>query len=172
MNTGIRNNNLIYPYIKRIFDIVISIMALVILSPLLLIIGLAIKIGSKGPIFFTQKRLGKNGKEFNIYKFRTMVDNAENMGRGIFITESDNRITNIGKILRITSLDELPQLINVIKGDMSIVGPRPPLTYYPYVYDDYDFEKKQRFNVRPGITGYAQIKGRNNLNWNEKIKLE
>ncbi len=172
MNTSIKNSSLIYLCIKRIFDLTISIVALIILFPLLFIIGLAIKIESKGPVFFIQKRLGKDGKEFNIYKFRTMVNNAENIGTGIFVTESDSRITNMGKLLRSTSLDELPQLINVIKGDMSIVGPRPPLTHYPYVYEDYDFEEKQRFRVKPGITGYAQIRGRNNLTWSEKIKLD
>ena len=122
-------------YIKRILDFILSLLATIVLSPLFLVIAIIIKIDSRGPTFFSQERLGKDGKVFKIIKFRTMIPNAEKIGDGLKVkTESDNRITRIGKILRKTSLDELPQLINVIKGEMSIDGPRPPVTYHPHKY--------------------------------------
>src|SRR5699024_4264338 len=118
-------------------------------------------IDSRGPVIFKQRRLGRNGKEFTIYKFRTMINNAENQGMGIKTFVGDDRITKIGVVLRKTSLDELPQLINVLKGDMSFVGPRPPVPYHPRKYEEYNDVQKKRFKVRQGITGYAQVKGRN-----------
>lgn len=143
-------------YIKRILDFILSLLATIVLSPLFLVIAIIIKIDSRGPTFFLQERLGKDGKVFKIIKFRTMIPNAEKIGDGLKVkTESDNRITRIGKILRKTSLDELPQLINVIKGEMSIVGPRPPVTYHPHKYEEYREEQKIRFKVRPGITGFS-----------------
>mgnify|MGYP001106611455 CR=1 FL=1 len=162
------------PYLvaKRILDFILSLIGLVILSPLLLIICLLIKLDSKGPVFFTQERLGYNGKIFRIYKFRTMVDGAINMGSGLFTNEADPRITRVGSFLRKTSLDEIPQLINVLRGEMSWVGPRPPVPYHPYKYEDYQGDQKIRFTVLPGITGYAQISGRNKLDWNERINLD
>ena len=160
-------------YIKRFLDLILSLMALIILILLMIVIAILIKIDSKGPVFFLQERLGKNGKVFKIIKFRTMVVNAEHIGDGLKVkSESDNRITRVGKILRKTSLDELPQLVNVIKGDMSIVGPRPPVTYYPYKYEDYSKDQKKRFNVKPGITGLAQVKVRNSASWDERIKID
>jgi len=161
-----------YNHIKRFLDIIISFIALVILSPVFLIISLLILIESRRPIIFTQERLGKNGKVFKIYKFRTMVVGAINMGKGLRTDEDDKRITKIGKILRKTSLDELPQLINVLKGDMSIIGPRPPVPYHPYKYEDYDSTQKKRFLIRPGITGYAQVMVRNAATWDERIKYD
>ena len=158
-------------YFKRILDFVLSLIAFVILIPLIIIIYIAIKIDSKGPAFFLQERLGKNGKVFKIIKFRTMIVDAEK--QGIRVTgENDKRITKIGKILRDTSLDEIPQLINIIKGDMSLIGPRPPVTYFPYKYEEYTDEKIKRFNVRPGVTGLAQIRVRNNATWDKRIEID
>lgn len=161
-------------YGKRIFDIIVSAFSLVILSPLFLIISICIKIDSKGPIFFKQERLGKNGKVFTIYKFRTMVENAENIGDGLSIkSQGDNRITKFGSFLRKTSLDEIPQLFNVLYGDMSLIGPRPPVTYHPYKgYSNYPKKFQKRFLVKPGITGYSQITVRNSVPWNERIELD
>lgn len=152
--------------VKRIFDIFVSAIGLLFLIPLFIIISLLIKLDSKGPIFFLQKRIGKNGRIFFIIKFRTMVDNAENLGSGLMTDAADPRITRVGKILRKTSIDELPQFINIIKGDMSLVGPRPA----PIVLLDRmtEYEKK-RLNVRPGVTGWAQINGRTNLTWKERF---
>ncbi len=160
-------------YIKRILDFILSLLATIVLSPLFLVIAIIIKIDSRGPTFFLQERLGKDGKVFKIIKFRTMIPNAEKIGDGLKVkTESDNRITRIGKILRKTSLDELPQLINVINGEMSIVGPRPPVTYHPHKYEEYREEQKIRFKVRPGITGLAQVRVRNSASWDERIKID
>lgn len=161
-----------YCYVKRIFDIILSLIGLVMLLPLFLIISILIKFDSKGPVFFVQERLGKDGKVFKIYKFRTMIDGAINMGSGLRTEEGDFRITRVGNILRKTSLDELPQLINVLKGDMSLIGPRPPVPYHPKNYEEYSDEEKKRFSVRPGITGYAQAVLRNGASWDERIKLD
>jgi len=158
--------------IKWVLDFILSLIILIILSPLLLIIAVIIKLDSEGPILFKQERLGKDGKVFLIYKFRTMVDNAEKKGTGLFTNENDPRITKIGKFLRKTSLDELPQLINVLKGEMSIIGPRPPVPYHPYKYEGYSDEQRLRFTVLPGITGYAQVNGRNKNTWEEKLALD
>ena len=158
--------------IKRGLDTLFALLALLVLSGLLIFISVAIKIDSKGPVLFKQDRLGKDGKVFQIYKFRTMVEGAEFKGRGIFQSENDDRITKAGKLLRMTSLDELPQLFNILKGEMSFIGPRPPLTYYPYKIDGYTEEQKIRFHFLPGMTGYAQIMGRNSLSWEEKIHYD
>ena len=160
-------------YFKRVLDFLLSLIAIIILSPVLLVIAIAIKIDSKGPVFFLQERLGKDGKVFKIIKFRTMVVNAENIGDGLKVkSENDDRITKVGKVLRKTSLDELPQFINVLKGDMSIIGPRPPVTYHPHKYEEYSEEQRKRFNVRPGITGLAQVRVRNSASWDDRIKID
>lgn len=161
-----------YQYIKRLLDIIAGIIILIFLLPIMLFIALLIKIDSKGPIIFKQQRIGKEGKNFIIYKFRTMVENAEKMGTGLDSYENDIRVTKVGRFLRNTSLDELPQLFNILRGDMSFVGPRPPVTYHPYKYKDYPIDVKKRFEVRPGVTGYAQINGRNELSWDEKFKYD
>lgn len=160
-------------YLKRIMDFLCSLLGLIVLAPVFIVIAVLIKISSKGPVFFFQERLGKNGRVFKIIKFRTMVINAENQGDGLFVfDEDDERITKFGKLLRKTSLDELPQLINVLVGDMSLVGPRPPVTYHPYRIEEYDTNKLKRFEVRPGITGLAQVKLRNSGTWDDRIKLD
>ena len=160
--------------IKRLVDLLGSLIGLVVLSPLLLIIAIAIKVTSTGPVFFKQDRLGLKGRTFQILKFRTMVVHAEKMGDGLFVSgNEDSRITAIGKILRKTSLDELPQLINVFMGDMSIVGPRPPVTYHPYKgYEGYPTWAKTRFDMRPGITGLAQVKTRTTVPWDDRIVID
>ena len=158
-------------FFKRFFDIIISLFALIILSPILLITCLLIKLDSKGPIIFKQQRIGLNGKVFNIYKFRSMVVGAEKIGSGVYSNRADSRVTNVGKIIRATSIDELPQMFNILKGDMSLIGPRPPLTYHPWAIDKYTTEQMRMFEVRPGITGWAQINGRKDVEWNNRIKL-
>lgn len=154
--------------LKRIFDILASGIALVILLPIFTIIGIFIKIDSRGSVFFIQKRAGKDGKIFQAYKLRTMVDNAEKIGLGYEIAKNDNRITRVGKHLR-WGIDELPQLINVFRGEMSLVGPRPAL---PYQIKRYSEKERRRLEVKPGITGWALINGRNILSWPERIKLD
>lgn len=154
---------------KRVIDLFLAILLMIPLSFLFLFIGILIRLDSKGKVLFKQERLGENGKIFNIYKFRTMVENAELIGTGIYTSDEDPRITKVGKILRKTSLDELPQIINILKGEMSFVGPRPPVPYHPYKINEYTTERKKRFNVKPGITGMAQAYGRNTLSWDERI---
>lgn len=158
--------------IKKIFDITSSAIGIVILSPLFLIVSILIKLDSPGKVLFIQDRLGKDGKVFKIYKFRTMCDNAINIGNGLFTDETDSRITKIGSFLRKTSIDELPQLFNILKGDMSLVGPRPPVPNFPYKYDEYSEVQKTRFEMLPGITGWAQVVGRNSIDWDERITLD
>lgn len=159
----------LYFFLRRIVELICSLIGLIILLPLFLIIAIAIKIDSKGPVFFVQGRLTKKGKVFKMIKFRTMIPNAEFQGTGLFNYKDDPRITKVGKFLRTTSLDELPQLINVFLGHMSIVGPRPCVTYELGNYDELSSEYKKRFEVRAGITGLAQVKGRNDIEWPEKI---
>ncbi len=159
-------------FLKRCMDIVCCSFALIILLPFLLIIGIAIKIDSKGPVLFVQKRRTKNGCIFNMYKFRTMVVNAESMGAGLFNYKDDPRVTKVGRILRSTSIDELPQLWNVIKGDLSIVGPRPSVVYELGEFETLNKKYKKRFEFRGGITGLAQIEGRNENNWDEKVSFD
>jgi len=154
---------------KRIFDLVFSIIGILVLLPMLILIAVLIKLDSKGPVLFIQSRLGLNGQVFKILKFRSMIVNAEFTGTGIFNYNNDPRETRVGKILRNYSLDELPQIFNIFIGNMSFVGPRPPITYELGNYDDFTPDLKFRFLLKPGITGYSQINGRNELNWNQKI---
>lgn len=153
-------------YIKRILDLILSLMALIVLMPLMIIIGILVRINLGSPIIFKQKRPGKNEKIFTLYKFRTMTDKRDIDGN---LLPDEYRPTKFGKFLRSTSLDELPELINIIKGDMAIVGPRPLLVeYLPY----YTEEEKHRHDVRPGLTGLAQVNGRNAISWEEKLKYD
>lgn len=168
-----------YAVSKRFFDVVLSVLALIVLSPVFLITAAAIYIEDKDPVIFTQERNGLNGKTFRMYKFRTMCVNAPAMHKDLldknelngpaFKMKDDPRITKVGKILRRTSLDELPQLINIIKGDMSIVGPRPLPTYETAQLTNY---QRQRLQVKPGLTCYWQCSGRNNIPFEEWMELD
>ncbi|AJT49989.1 multidrug MFS transporter [Limosilactobacillus mucosae LM1] len=169
-----------YRMVKRIFDVVASAIALVLLSPFFLILAIAIKIDDpNGPVFYTQTRVGKNGKTFQIIKFRSMISNADKLlarlknqnevEGAMFKMKNDPRITRVGRFIRKYSLDELPQLINVIGGSMSIVGPRPPLISEVEQYTDYD---KQRLMVVPGCTGMWQVGGRNDVDFDEMVRLD
>lgn len=157
--------------IKRVLDIVISLTVLAIGAIPMLIVALLIRMESPGPAIFRQERIGKNGKVFEFLKFRSMCLGAEHTGTGVYSDRNDTRVTRLGKILRATSIDELPQLINILKGDMSLIGPRPPLTYHPWPYGEYTQEQKRMFEVRPGITGWAQVHGRKGVEWHHRIEL-
>lgn len=153
-------------YIKRILDFTLSLIALIVLSPILLITAILVKIKLGSPIIFKQQRPGKNEKIFILYKFRTMTDKKDEEGN---LLPDEQRLTKFGKILRSTSIDELPELINILKGDMSIVGPRPQLIRDMLFMTD---KQRKRHDVRQGLTGLAQINGRNNLTWEEKIEYD
>lgn len=168
-----------YEVIKRLIDIVCSFLGVLVLSPLFIIIAIIIKMTSKGPVFFSQKRVGKNGKEFDMYKFRSMVVNAEElkeklaakneMSGPMFKMKDDPRVTKVGKFIRKTSIDELPQLWNVLKGDMSLVGPRPSLPKEVAQFENWMYK---RLEVKPGLTCYWQVSGRNNIDFEDWMKLD
>lgn len=160
-----------YKYVKRILDFSVALIAAIILSPLMAITAIAVKVESEGPAVFKQDRLGLNAKVFKIYKFRSMCQGAEHTGTGVYSGADDIRVTKVGKIIRATSIDELPQLFNIIKGDMSFIGPRPPLTYHPWDISEYTEEQLHMFDVRPGISGWAQINGRKDVEWHKRIEL-
>ena len=156
-------------YVKRTVDFLWALIGLICSSPILLIVSIWIKLDSKGPVLYKQDRIGLNGKVFKIYKFRSMCVGAEKSG--VYSDSNDTRVTKVGKFIRATSIDELPQLFNILKGDMALIGPRPPLTYHPWEYEKYDDEQRRMFNVRPGMTGWAQVHGRKDVEWNKRIKL-
>lgn len=156
-------------YMKRILDFLLALTGLIILMIPMLIIATIIKLDSKGPIIFKQDRLGYKGKIYKMYKFRSMCVGAEK--GGVYSDNKDTRVTRIGKFMRATSIDELPQLVNVLKGEMALIGFRSPLTYHPWKWGEYTEEQKKMFNVRPGITGWAQVNGRKTIEWNKRIEL-
>ncbi len=157
--------------VKRILDLLGALAGLVLFLPLMLIIAVAIKLDSPGRILFRQERLGRERRVFRMLKFRTMREGSEHEGSGVYSDERDERVTRVGRFLRRTSLDELPQLWNILRGEMSFVGPRPPLCYHPCPPEGYEAAALPMFSVRPGLTGWAQIHGRRTLPWPERIRL-
>lgn len=153
-------------FFKPLFDILLALVALLLLSPLFILIGVLLSVANNGTPFFIQRRPGKNEKLFNIIKFKTMNDKRDALGN---LVSDAERLTGIGKIIRKTSIDEIPQLINVVKGDMSIIGPRPLLPQYLTLYNA---QQKKRHLVKPGITGWAQVNGRNAISWEQKFKYD
>ena len=154
---------------NRALDVVLSAALLVVAAPVLALAAIAIRLESRGPVFYRQLRVGRNGESFELWKLRTMVPGAESMGAGIYVLEGDPRITRSGRLLRRFSLDELPNLVNVLRGEMAIVGPRPTVQEQ---VDRYTERQRRRLEVRPGITGWAQINGRTSLPWPERIELD
>jgi lipopolysaccharide/colanic/teichoic acid biosynthesis glycosyltransferase len=155
--------------LSRVLDVVIAAALLLVAAPLLALAALAIRLESRGPVFYRQLRVGRDGEPFELWKLRTMVPGAESMGAGIYVLEGDPRITRTGRLLRRFSLDELPNLVNVLRGEMAIVGPRPTVQEQ---VDRYTDRQRRRLEVKPGITGWAQINGRTSLSWPERIELD
>lgn len=179
IDARVENNNGVYEFLKRTMDILASLAGLIVLSPVLIIVSIMILIDSKGPIIFSQDRIGKNGRRFKMYKFRSMVVDAEKLKKKLleqnemsgpmFKMKDDPRITGIGKFIRKTSIDELPQLVNVLKGEMSLVGPRPSL---PHEVEKFEPWMMKRLQVKPGLTCYWQVSGRNNIDFEEWMQLD
>jgi lipopolysaccharide/colanic/teichoic acid biosynthesis glycosyltransferase len=155
--------------IRRAIDVAVSAALLVLTSPLLAAAALAIRVESRGPVIYRQRRVGRGGEPFDVLKLRTMVDGAESLGAGLAVNENDSRITRVGALLRRTSLDELPNLVNVLRGEMSLIGPRPTV---PVQVARYTARQRGRLAIRPGITGWAQVNGRASLPWGERIELD
>lgn len=160
---------MLYPIVKRVFDFTVAFVVLAALLPFLLALALAIYIDNPGPVFYVHERVGRQGRPFPFYKFRTMVVGADRMGRGYEIDQGDTRITRLGTFLRRWHIDELPQLLNVLKGEMSLVGPRPTLAYQVAAYTP---EQRRRLEALPGLTGLAQVNGLNALTWQERIRWD
>ena len=163
---------MIYKAFKRIGDITVSAAGLLVCFPLLLAVASAIQLESGGPVIFKQERLGRDGRVTKMYKFRSMRLGAENEGSGQYSYEGDPRVTRVGRFIRKTSIDELPQFFNILKGEMSIIGPRPVLTYHPWPFEQYSVQQRKRFSVRPGVTGLAQINGRKEVQWEKRIEFD
>ena len=155
--------------IRRALDIAVSALALLLSAPVLAIAMAAIRLESRGPVIYRQRRAGRHGRRFEVLKLRTMVDGAEHIGAGLAIDANDSRVTRVGALLRRTSLDELPNLLNVLRGDMSLIGPRPTL---PVQVAQYTERQRGRLAIKPGITGWAQVNGRTSLPWSERIELD
>ena len=158
-------------YFKRPLDCILAGIGLFFAAPLMVFFAVLIKLETPGPVIFRQRRIGYKGKTFEIWKFRSMVQNAEHRGSGVYSDKNDTRVTRVGRLMRATSIDELPQLLNILKGDMSFIGPRPPLTYHPWPYENYTDGQKRMFDVRPGISGWAQVHGRKDVEWHRRIEL-
>lgn len=158
-------------YFKRIMDAIVGLLVLLILWPVILLFGLAIVIEDPGPVLFRQDRIGKDGKVFKMLKLRSMKVNSEHTGSGVYSEKGDPRVTRVGRILRATSIDELVQAVHLVSGKMSLIGPRPPLTYHPWPIEEYTPEQLHMFDVRPGITGWAQVNGRKCVEWHQRIAM-
>ncbi len=159
-----------YPrFLKPLLDRLFAFFVLCLIWPLFLLLAILVRLDSKGPAFFVQERVGQMGQLFRMYKFRSMVPGAAKMGAGALVEVGDPRVTRMGKLLRATSLDELPQILNILKGEMSLIGPRPTLEYQVEQYDDF---QKRRLLVKPGVTGLAQIRGRKSLDWPARIRAD
>lgn len=158
-------------YVKRMFDIIIGLGVMGTLWPAMLLMSAAIYAEDPGPVLFRQERIGKDGKVFTMLKFRTMKQNVEHTGSGVYSGEDDPRVLKTGKVFRKTSADELIQAVHLINGEMSLIGPRPPLTYHPWPIEEYDEEQRHMFDVRPGLTGWAQIHGRKAVEWHKRIEM-
>lgn len=165
-----KSNNY-YPVIKGILDRLLAGLLLLILGIPMVCMGLLIRLDSPGPALFRQRRIGKDGKAFWMRKFRSMKMGAEQTGTGVYSERGDPRVTRMGSWMRTTSLDELPQLINIIRGEMAFVGPRPPLLYHPWIFEAYTEEQKKMFTVLPGLTGWAQVHGRKGVEWHNRIEM-
>lgn len=157
---------------KQVIDFILALLAAVLLTPIFIAVFIAIKLESKGPAVFKQPRLGKNGKTFTVYKFRSMVNDQSKIKKSNTVYENDPRITRVGAFIRKTSLDELPQIFNILKGEMSFIGPRPPVPHFPKKYNEYNEFEKQRFTVKPGISGLAQIRCREIHDWDINIPID
>jgi lipopolysaccharide/colanic/teichoic acid biosynthesis glycosyltransferase len=162
-------NRMVQLTVKRCLDILIAGAGLLLFWPIFVLIAVCIKCSSRGPVFFLQERVGFRGKPFRILKFRTMVENADRIGTGLYVSQNDVRITRVGKILRRFSFDELPQLLHIVTGKMSLVGPRPGL---PYHLERYTADQARRLLMRPGLTGWSQVNGRNLLSWPARIEKD
>lgn len=155
--------------VKRGVDFTLALLGLIVAAIPMGVVAIAIKLESKGPVIFKQDRIGYKGKVYKMYKFRSMRVDAEKCG--VYSDNKDPRVTKVGKLIRATSIDELPQLVNILKGDMSLIGFRSPLTYHPWSWGEYTEEQRKMFNVRPGITGWAQVHGRKTVEWHKRIEL-
>ena len=158
-------------YVKRILDFFIGALVLFLLWPVMLLMAAAIYIEDPGPVLFRQRRLGLGAREFTMLKFRSMKQNSEHTGSGVYSGKDDPRVLKTGRIFRAASMDELIQAVHLVSGRMSLIGPRPPLTYHPWPIGEYTEAQKHMFDVRPGITGWAQVNGRKGVEWNRRIEL-
>ena len=157
--------------VTRWIDCVVAVLILIVCAIPMAVIAVLIKLDSPGPVLYRQERIGKDGKVFEMLKFRSMYRNTEHTGSGVYSDRNDMRVTRVGRVLRAASLDELPQCINILRGDMSLIGPRPPLTYHPWSFEKYTAEQRRMFEVKPGITGWAQVHGRKDVEWGKRIEM-